>query len=425
MKKLLLKGGEVVKPAESKRKQADLLIIDGEIAEIGVDLEVADAKVVDVEGKIISPGLIDIHVHLREPGFGHKETIKTGTEAAAKGGFTAVAAMPNTDPVIDNQSLVKSVLAKAKQEAAVDVYQIGAITKGSQGKELAEIGLMYEEGVVAISDDGNSVMNAELMRLALKYAQDFDLTVISHCEDDNLAGDGVVNEGYYSTITGLNPIPASAEEVMVARDILLAEELGTKVHIAHISTAGAVELVRQAKSRGVDVSCEAAPHHFALTDELITSFDTNTKVNPPLRSAADVAAIKEGLADGTIDIIATDHAPHTIEEKRVEYDYAPFGISGIETALGVVLTELVEPGILSLEDALAKLTINPAQRLNLTGGNLAVGAKANLTVIDLEQEWVVEPQEFISKGKNTPFAQTELRGKAALTIVNGEVVYRD
>ncbi|MCK8827761.1 dihydroorotase [Natroniella acetigena] len=425
MKKLLLKGGEVVKPAESKREQADLLIIDGEIAEIGANLEAVDAEVVDVAGKVISPGLIDIHVHLREPGFEHKETIKTGTEAAAKGGFTAVAAMPNTDPVIDNQSLVKSILAKAEQEAAVEVYQIGAITKESQGEELAEIGLMKEEGIVAISDDGNSVMNAEIMRLVLRYAQDFDLTVISHCEDDNLAGEGVVNEGYYSTITGLTPIPSSAEEVMVARDILLAEELGTKVHIAHISTAGAVELVRQAKSRGVDVSCEVAPHHFALTDELITSFDTNTKVNPPLRSETDVAAIKEGLADGTIDIIATDHAPHTIEEKRVEYDYAPFGISGIETALGVVLTELVEPGILSLEEALAKLTINPAQRLNLAGGSLAVGSKANLTVIDLEEEWLVEPEDFLSKGKNTPFAQSKLKGKAVMTIVGGKIVFSD
>ncbi|WP_408954375.1 dihydroorotase [Natroniella sp. ANB-PHB2] len=425
MKKLLLKGGEVVKPTENKREKADVLIVDEKIAEIGTDLEVVDAEVVDLAGKVISPGLIDIHVHLREPGFEHKETIKTGTEAAAKGGFTAVAAMPNTDPIIDNQSLVKSVLAKAEQEAVVEVYQIGAITKRSQGEELAEIGLMQEEGIVAISDDGNSVMNAEIMRLALKYAQDFDLPVISHCEDENLAGEGVVNEGYYSTITGLTPIPSSSEEVMVARDIILAEELGTKVHIAHISTAGSVELVRQAKIRGVDVSCEVAPHHFALTDELITSFDTNTKVNPPLRRAADVAAIKEGLVDGTIDIIATDHAPHTIEEKRVEYDYAPFGISGIETALAVVLTELVEPGLLSLEEALAKLTINPAQRLSLAGGSLKVGNKANLTVIDLEQEWVVRPEEFLSKGRNTPFAQSDLKGKAVMTIVGGKIVYRD
>ncbi|GAB6100712.1 dihydroorotase [Halanaerocella petrolearia] len=423
MNKLLLKNGQVINPIKQTSQKQDILIEDNKIVKLGSNLKSETAQVFDLAGKIITPGLVDMHVHLREPGFEYKETIETGTKAAAKGGFTTVAAMPNTDPIIDKDALVKSVLATAKEEAVVNVCQIGAITKESKGEELAEIGSMKQAGAIGVSDDGNSVMNAEVMRLALQYAKDFDLPVISHCEDDNLAGDGVVHEGYYSTMTGLDSIPASAEDVMVARDISLAEETDSRVHIAHISTKGSVELVRQAKARGVEVTCEVTPHHFTLTDAEITSFNTATKVNPPLRSREDVEAIKKGLQDGTIDVIATDHAPHSVEEKDVEYDYAPFGISGLETALGLVLTELVKPEILSLEEAIAKLTINPAQILDLNKGEIATGKVADLTVIDLKDNWQVDPAKFISKGKNTPFTGHKLRGKTIMTVVAGEVVY--
>jgi dihydroorotase len=424
MSKLLLKGGKIIDPIQgSKAKAGEILIVDGKIAKLGENLAAEDAQVIDIEGKVVSPGLIDIHVHLREPGFEHKETIETGTKSAAKGGFTSVACMPNTDPVIDNQTLVEGLLSIAKRDGVVNLYPIGAITKGSQGKELAEIANMKEAGIVAISDDGHPVMNAEMMRLALDYSKDFDLTIVSHCEDKNLAGDGVVNQGYYSTITGLNPISSSSESVMVGREILLAEEAGAKVHIAHISTKESVDLVRQAKKRGVKVTCEVTPHHFTLTDELITSFDTNTKMNPPLRSAEDVAAIKEGLKDGTIDVIATDHAPHAEEEKDVEYNYAPFGIVGLETAVGLVITELVEPGILTLEEVIAKLTINPAQVIGIDKGTLEVGKDADITIIDVDDKWEVKTEELVSKSKNTPFGGYELQGRAVMTIVGGKIVY--
>ncbi len=423
MSKLLLKGGNLVDPIEGITTR-DILVIDGKIAEMGIDLNSAEAEIIDISGKSVAPGLIDIHVHLREPGFEHKETIATGSKAAAKGGFTSVACMPNTSPVIDNELLVKGLLARVEEDAVVNIYPIGAITKGSRGEELAEISGMKQAGVVAISDDGNSVMNSETMSLAMQYAKDFGLTVISHCEDENLAGEGVVNQGYYSTITGLTPIPSSSETVMVARDIYLAEETGAKLHIAHISTKESVDLVRQAKKRGVKVSCEVTPHHFSLTEEMITSFDTNTKMNPPLRSAEDVAAIKEGVKDGTIDVIATDHAPHAVEEKDVEYNYAPFGIVGLETALALVITELVEPQILSLEEAISKLTINPAKVVGLTKGRLEVGSDADLTVINLEEEWKVDPRDFASKATNTPFTDFKLKGKISMTIVEGEIVYK-
>ncbi|WP_018250256.1 dihydroorotase [Orenia marismortui] len=423
MNKLLLKNAKLVNPAESIIQDQDLLIIDGKIAKIENGLKAKGADLIDLNGKILSPGLIDMHVHLREPGFEHKETIKTGTEAAAKGGFTSVACMPNTNPVIDSQILVEGLLSIAKEDGVVNVYPIGAITKGSQGQELAEISSMKEAGIVGISDDGSPVMNSEMMRLALEYAKDLELTIISHCEDENLAGSGVVNQGYYSTVTGLNPIPSSAESVMVGRDICLAEETGTKVHIAHISTKESVELVRQAKKRGVKISCEVTPHHFTLTDELITSFDTNTKMNPPLRSKEDVAAIKEGLKDGTIDVIATDHAPHSVEEKDVEYNYAPFGIIGLETALALVVSELIEPGILTLEEALAKLTVNPAKILGLDKAKIEVGADADLTVIDIDDEWKLRSEDLVSKSKNTPFIDYNLKGRTVMTIVGGEIVY--
>ena len=423
MSKLLLTGAKVVDPTANEMKQQDVLLADDKIIEIAADIEAQDAEVIDVSDKLIVPGLVDMHVHLREPGYEHKETIATGTQAAAKGGFTSLACMPNTNPVLDKETLIEGLNKKIAADGVVKVHPIGAITKASQGQELAEIGSMQEAGIVAISDDGNPVMNSEIMRLALRYAGDFDLPVISHCEDENLSGDGVVNEGYYSTVTGLDPIPASSEEVMVARDICLARETNSPVHIAHISTKGAVQLVRDAKKQGVPVTCEATPHHFSLTDEAITSFSTATKVHPPLRSKADVQAIKEGLQDGTIDVIATDHAPHAEEEKDVEYDYAPFGISGLETAVGLINTELIEPGVLSWQEAVAKLTTNPAAILGLDSGKLEEGARADLSVIDPSYRWEVKPEEFVSKGKNTPFAEQELKGQNIMTIVDGEIVF--
>jgi len=424
MNKILLKNAMVVSPGDNLKEELDILIKDDKIKKIAKGISNTEAeKVIDLTGKIITPGFIDLHVHLREPGFTHKEDLITGTKAAARGGFTTVVAMPNTNPIIDKAPLVNSTLTKAKEKAVVNVEQIGAITQKSQGQKLAEIGLMKEAGIVAISDDGRSVMDSEVMRLGLKYAKNFDLPVMVHCEDENLAADGVVDEGYYSTITGLGAIPATAENVIVARDIYLAEETGAKLHIAHISTKGAVDLVRQAKARGVDVTCEVTPHHFSLTAAAITDYDTATKVNPPLRSEADVEAIKAGLKDGTIDAIATDHAPHAREEKEQEYDLAPFGISGLETAFALVNQELIQTGILSLEEAIAKLTLEPAKILGKQEKMLEPGSKADLAVADLEQEWRVEPEEFYSKGKNTPFKGKKLTGDIAMTIVAGEIVY--
>ncbi|KXS42754.1 MAG: dihydroorotase [Candidatus Frackibacter sp. T328-2] len=425
MKKLLIKGGKVVSPADDLNEELDLLVVDGKVTEVAEEIDASEAEVIDATGKIVTPGLIDMHVHLREPGFEHKEDIKSGTESAAAGGFTSVACMPNTEPVVDNATVVNYINDKAKINAKVNVFPIGSITKGLEGKELAEIGFMKEAGIVAISDDGETVMNSELMKLALEYVKAFDLPVISHCEDKTLTENGVVHEGYYSTVTGLDAIPAAAEDIIVARDIRLAEMTGTPLHIAHVSTKRAVELVRDAKARGVQVTAEVTPHHFTLTDEAITTFDTNTKVNPPLRSSEDVTAIKEGLADGTIDVIATDHAPHAWEEKDVEYDYAPFGIAGLETALPLVITELVKPEVLSLEEAIEKLTINPAQILSLNKGRLTVGEDADITVIDLDQEYEVDANKFYSKGKNSPFIGEVLGGRAVATIVNGKLVMKN
>jgi len=425
LKKLLIKGGKVVSPADDLNEELDLLVVDGKVTEVAEEIDAPEAEVIDATGKIVTPGLIDMHVHLREPGFEHKEDIKSGTESAAAGGFTSVACMPNTEPVVDNATVVNYINDKAKINAKVNVFPIGSITKGLEGKELAEIGFMKEAGIVAISDDGETVMNSELMKLALEYVKAFDLPVISHCEDKTLTENGVVHEGYYSTVTGLDAIPAAAEDIIVARDIRLAEMTGTPLHIAHVSTKRAVELVRDAKARGVQVTAEVTPHHFTLTDEAITTFDTNTKVNPPLRSSEDVTAIKEGLADGTIDVIATDHAPHAWEEKDVEYDYAPFGIAGLETALPLVITELVKPEVLSLEEAIEKLTINPAQILSLNKGRLTVGEDADITVIDLDQEYEVDANKFYSKGKNSPFIGEVLGGRAVATIVNGKLVMKN
>lgn len=423
--KLLIKGGNVVDPEKLTIEKADLLIDDGIITAIGQELSAEGAEVLIAEGKLVCPGLIDMHVHLREPGFEAKETIASGTRAAAMGGFTAVACMPNTNPIIDNAALVCSILDRANSEAVVKVHPIAAITKDSKGAELTEMADLKTAGAVALSDDGQPVSDAGVMRRAMQYAQMLDLPVISHSEDKSLAAEGAMHEGYYSTVLGLKGIPAAAEEVMIARDIILAESTNSRLHLAHISTAGSVELVRQAKRRGVKVTCEVTPHHFTLTDADVVGYDTATKVNPPLRTAADVAAIKAGLADGTIDVIATDHAPHTVEEKAVEYQYAPFGLVGLETAVGLVFTELVTPGVLTVAQAIAKLSLAPASVLGVAAGRLAKGEMADITIIDPEAEEAVDPQSFASKGKNSPFIGRVLKGLPIVTIVNGKIVMKD
>ncbi|MCL6557776.1 MAG: dihydroorotase [Firmicutes bacterium] len=420
MSRLIIKGGIVIDPIKGRMFSADVFIADGTIAAIGPGLAPRKgAKIVSAEGCLVVPGLIDMHVHLREPGFEHKETIASGTRAAVRGGFTAVCAMPNTRPVCDNAAVVKFVREKALDAAFARVYPIGALTKNSRGEELAPFAEMKDAGAVAFSDDGRWVKNSSLMRRAMEYARMLGLPVISHCEDTSLSGNGVMNEGYTSTVLGLRGIPAAAEEIAVARDIILAELTGCRLHIAHVSTAGTVRLIREAKARGVRVTAEAAPHHFTLTDEAVTGYNTNAKVNPPLRTAADVAAVKEGLADGTIDVIATDHAPHTREEKECEFETAPFGISGLETAVGLVFTELVNQGVLTIPQAIAKMTVNPASILGIDCGILQEGSIADITIINPERQQRVEPEHFVSQGKNTPFAGRLLRGASERVIIGG------
>jgi dihydroorotase len=424
MRDLLIKGGRVIDPASGLDGIRDISIEDGKIKTIEAKCKVQSAKckMVDATGKIVTPGLIDMHTHLREPGREDEETIATGSAAAAKGGFTTILCMPNTDPTIDNQSIVKFVINKAKEEAIVNVLPVGSISKGLRGEGLSEIGEMVKGGVVAISDDGNPVMNAELMRRALEYSRIFNIPVISHCEDTNLSKDGVMNEGYISTLLGMKGIPNAAEEVMVGREMILAHLTGAKVHIAHVSTKGSVRLIREAKEKGLNVTCEATPHHLTLSDEAVRSFDTNTKINPPLRSEEDIEALRERLRDGTIDVIATDHAPHTLNEKELEFGLAPFGMVGLETALGLLLTELIGKKIIDLSELIAKLTINPANILGIDKGRLKVGGPADLVIIDPEKEWVVDSMKFLSKGRNTPFQGRRLKGQVVMTIVNGEIV---
>lgn len=425
MKELLIKGGRVIDPANSINDLLDVFVKDGKIIEVAKGIQVPGAKVYDATGKLVVPGLIDIHVHLREPGYEYKETIASGTRAAARGGFTSIACMPNTNPVADNQSVIKLILDKSRTEGVVNVYPVGAVTKGSQSKELAEIGELREAGAVALSDDGQPVTNSQVMRLAMEYARMYNLTILSHCEEKELVGEGVMNEGYYSTILGLKGIPRTAEETMTARDLLIAEYTGCPIHICHVSTKGAVEIIRQAKARGVKVTAEATPHHFTLTDAAVVGFDTNTKVNPPLRTDDDVTAVKEGLRDGTIDAIATDHAPHALDEKDLEYNYAANGMIGLETAIGLVFEELVSPGILTLEQAVAKLTVNPAKIIGIDRGNLTVGTAADITVIDPEFKEEIKKEELASKSFNTPFLGRTLKGLPVLTIVGGNIVMQD
>ena len=420
---LLIQNGTVINP-QGQSGRLDILIAGGRIAEIAARIDCPQGcTVVDAVGKHVFPGFVDMHTHLREPGQEFKETIATGTRAAAAGGFTTVACMPNTKPVVDNEALVKFILDKAATEGAVRVLPIAAITKGSQGKELTEMGFLLEAGAVAFSDDGRPVENPRTMELALRYAKNFNALLISHCEDKALAEGGAMNEGTVATRLGLPGISATAESLMVSREILLAEELHTMVHIAHVSTAASVELIRQAKVRGVRVSAETCPHYFAATDELVEGYGTATKVNPPLRTEADRQAIIAGLRDGTIDAIATDHAPHHIDDKDVEYPLAAFGISGLETAFALAISYLVQPGLLTLEELSRKLSTVPASLLGIDGGVLQEGARADLCVADLDAKWTVDAKRFLSKGHNTPFHGWELTGRVTDTISAGKLVY--
>lgn len=422
MSKLLIKGGTAV--FADKCEVCDILVDGKKIVKIAKNVEEKGAKVIDAKGLHVFPGLIDLHVHLREPGFEYKEDIASGSAAAVRGGFTQVCCMPNTDPVCDNAAVVGYIVARGREVNLCKVRPIGAITKGEKGEQLAEIGKMKEAGAVAISDDGRPVANARIMRLAMEYASDFGLICLSHCEDKDLVDGGVVNEGYNSTLAGLKGIPRAAEEIMLAREIILAETLGKRAHICHVSTKGGVQLLREAKKRGVAITAETCPHYFTLTDDVIMSFDANTKVNPPIREAEDVAAIKEGLKDGTLDCIVTDHAPHHKDEKNVEYNLAAFGISGIETSFSLSYTYLVKAGVLTLEQLADRMSTAPARILGLEGGALAEGAVADIMLADLNAKYVIDSKEFVSKGKNTPFNGTEVYGKVCCTIVDGDVKYR-
>lgn len=422
--KTLICGGEVVLPQGVKR--ADLLLEGNKIVKIAENIRrEADYKVIDAKGKTVLAGIIDIHVHLREPGFEGKEDIESGSKAAVAGGVTQVCCMPNTDPVCDNAVVIKYILSRAAEVNLCKVKPIGAITKGEKGEALAEIGKMAQAGAVAVSDDGRSVMNSLIMRLGMEYASGFNLKCLCHCEDINLVDGGVVNEGKNSTLTGLKSSPRAAEDIMIARDISLAESLGVPVHICHVSTYSGVDIIRSAKKRGVKVTAETCPHYFILTDDIITAFDTFTKVNPPVREEKDRLAIIEGLKDGTLDCIVTDHAPHSKKDKEVEYNLAAFGMSGIETSFALSYTYLVKSGIMSLSELSRLMSANPAKTLGLEGGEIAEGAVADLAIVDLNAKYTIDGNKFISKGKNTPFNGYEVYGKVCCTLVDGEVKYEN
>ncbi len=417
---LLIVNGRVLDPANGVDAVQDVLVTNGRIAKLGRGLKApAATETIDATGKVVCPGLIDIHVHLREPGHEYKETIASGTRAAAAGGFTAVCCMANTLPVNDNRAVTDYILARARVEGVVRVYPIGAVTRNLEGTQLAEMAEQAEAGCVAFSDDGKCVMNAELYRRAMEYALPFGTPIISHAEDCHLARDAAMNEGIVSTELGLSGQPAAAEEVMVARDIVLAELTGAHLHIAHISTAGAVRMVRDAKARGVRVTAEATPHHLLLSDEVVRGYDPNTKMAPPLRGKRDVEALVEALADGTVDCIATDHAPHATSEKEDEFEEAANGVVGLETAVPLLLDRLVRPGVIDLATLVTRLSVAPARLLNLSGGSLAIGTAADITVLDLDEAWTVKPAAFRSRSRNTPFGGATGRGVPWMTIVAG------
>ena len=415
----------MIDPSQKLDEVADVLIRDGKIAEVGKDLKAENVEVKDVTGMIVCPGLVDIHCHLREPGLERKETIATGTRAAAAGGFTTVLPMPNTAPVADSPASILYVRDRAKEVGVVHVYPIGAITKGSKGQELAEMSAMADAGAVAFSDDGRPVDSSRMMRLAMEYSLITKLPLIAHEEDLALVDDGDMNEGAVSTVLGLRGNPAAAEETMIARDIILARLTGARLHIAHVSTAHGVQLIREAKAEGLPITAEVTPHHLTLTEEAVRTYDTNTKVNPPLRTKGDMDALIEGLKDGTIDCVATDHAPHTVEDKVVEYHYAANGISGFETALPVLWTELVQEGRLTAMELIDKMSTSAAKIMNLPAGTLETGAAADVIVIDPDTILAVDKNEFYSKGKNTPYHERLLSGWPMLTVVDGAVVMED
>lgn len=423
MPRLLLQNGRVIDPSQQMDRVTSLLVEDGRIA--GYDIPPSEGmEVLDVSGKIVAPGLIDIHVHLREPGREEDETIETGTAAAVAGGFTSIACIPNTEPPIDSQGSVEFIHHQAARAGHCNVFVLGCVSKNREGKELAEIGQLVAAGAVGFTDDGAPVYDPELMRRAFEYCLMFDKAVMNHAEIRELVQGGVMHEGKVSLSLGLPGMPSAAEEVMVSRDITLAEVTGGRLHVMHVSTSGAVDIVRRAKRRNVRVTAEVAPHHFTLTDECLRTFDSNYKMSPPLRSQDDVDACIAGLKDGTIDVIATDHAPHATEKKMRELDQAPFGIVGLETAVGLVVTRLIEPGHLDWSTALAKLTVNPAKVLGIRKGTLEIGADADITVIDPEARWTVDPSKFRSKSTNTPFGGWELKGRPAVVIVDGQVRFR-
>jgi len=421
---LILRQGRIVDPSQKLNKVADLAVEDGRVSEIAPKIRKKGRKEIDVRGLLVFPGFIDMHVHLREPGREDSETIESGTNAAARGGFTAVACMPNTQPVNDSEAVTSFILERAREVSKIAVYPVGAISKGSQGKTLAEIGEMYRTGIVAISDDGRSVQDSQVMRRAMEYSRLFNLPVIDHCEDKDLAAGGVMNEGYYSTLLGMRGINPAAEEIHVLRDSILAMQTGAQLHIAHLSTRRSLEAVLRARKEDkVSISCEVTPHHLLLTDAQVCSYSTNMKMNPPLRTQENVDALVKAMAAGDIDAIATDHAPHNINDKMVEFDRAPFGIVGLETAVGLIYDRFVKTGILTLERFVQLFSSNPARILKLERGTLAPGAWADITVVDPELSWRVDSTQFLSKSRNTPFDGWKLQGGPAMTIVKGKAVW--
>ena len=423
--KVLLKGGRVMNPAVDFDETADVLIENGKVAKIAKDIPTDDADVYDVTGKLVTPGLIDLHVHFREPGQEAKEDFESGSKAAVAGGFTTVATMPNTNPVVDSAALVRSLKKRAEDVARCHVEIIGAVTKGQQGKELAELGDMVQAGAVAFSDDGHFDPTAKVLLNAYDYLHAFDKVIINHEEETSLVEDGVMNEGHRSAMLGMKGRPTVAEDIAVARDVMLAEYAGARVHVAHMSSARAVDIVRQAKKRGVRVTAEVTPQHLTMTDDCVNLYDSSTKINPPLRTQADCDALLAGLKDGTIDAIVTDHSPHAQEEKDREYMFAPSGFPGLETSLGVMLTNLYHAGKLDLKTIISKMTWEPAKVFKLDAGTLNVGSAADITVIDPDKEWVVDAKNFYTKGSHSPFIGRKFKGKAVMTFVDGKMMMRD
>lgn len=423
--KLLIKNGTVVDYKNNLNKVIDILIEGGKIIEISENIKVNDVEVIDAKGKYVLPGFVDAHCHLRDPGLEYKEDIRSGTRSAAKGGFTSIACMPNTNPIIDNEQVVSYIINKSKEVGYVNVFPIGSITKGSKGEKLSEIGELKAAGVVAISDDGRPVESSIIMKNAMQYAKNFDITVISHCEDLHLAEGGVMNDGYWSTILGLKGIPSAAEEIGISRDIILSEYLDIPIHIAHVSSKRGVDLVRNAKKRGAKVTCETCPHYFTITDEMCKDYNTFAKVNPPLRTPRDVESIIEGIKDGTIDIIATDHAPHHIDEKNVEFDNAANGLVGFETAFSLAYTYLVKTGHITLMEIVEKMSYKPSNILKIDKGYIEVGANADIVIVDISDKFKIDIEKFESKSKNSPFNGFEVTAGVIYTIVGGKVIVKD